>query len=148
MDTKQMKPIEGIPPLMSLALLAFFDFFAFHFLLRCLDKYLLEIQKISRMSKEELQEEGVEEHFKDLVRKYCTFVPSITLDKLSTVPGTIYCYPKHEACHKVERQVISFVKRCFQDVLVSRKSVDREQARLANFASPASKVTRRTLDVK
>jgi predicted GIY-YIG superfamily endonuclease len=146
MDVQQLRPIHGLPPLLSPCMISSFVYHEFLITLRTNDCHLQRIQAITRKSVRDFENEpGLKEEFRSLIKTYCMFVDNINDHRIPT-DSTIYCFARHELCKKAEAKVLEKAKRRFGHRMVMRKSIDWEQTRHRTYSSLASSSTSNALD--
>ena len=146
MDIKQLKPVRGLPPLLSPSMISCFRYHEFKVILRTFDKALQRLQEISRMSASFLRDnEQMKDEIKNLLcDAKCNFVKSINDPSIPS--DAIYTFPRNETCSKVEKQVLARMVEQFGSNVSSSISIDTEETRLQVAAVPASVSTVRALD--
>ena len=106
MDSKQLRPIEGLPPLMYPSMLCSFIYHRMYISLRCLDPYLQRIQAITRMTRNQLEAVGIEEEFKHLGRNHFRFLTSLDDPTAPLHDGVMYCFSRHTPCKRIEKKFL------------------------------------------
>jgi len=108
MDPKQLRPIHGLPVMLSPSMLTSFKFFRLRYSVRAgSDEDLQRIQTISRMPPNQVNPE-VETEFRSLVRSKCTFVASFDDDKITST--MLRVFGTHDAVHAAEKCFLDKVR--------------------------------------
>ena len=148
MDEKQLKPINGFPPLFSPALMCSFVFVPIQTPLRTLDAVLQEIQKITRMTtKELLKNPETKKCFFNLVGNHCKFFETFDDPEIQKLSDAVYCFPHHDTCAYAERKVLSIMQHRFPDA-VTKHAIDYQETRTQIAPTSATESTSKTLDRK
>lgn len=146
MDIKQLRPIKGLPPLLSPSMICSVVFHKFETVLRTHDVDMQRIQSISRIPPHELisNQSKLLPEFTTLLGKTCNFVDSIDDENIPS--NSMYCFTKNAACQKAQQKIISKLQQKHQKVATNRLSEDFEETRLQKNPVPASETTKLLLD--
>jgi predicted GIY-YIG superfamily endonuclease len=146
MDWKQLKPIEGLPAMLSPFMVTCFSFHELNHSVRAgRDSALQRIQQIARLSSNEYTPEVLNE-FRLLIANTCTFVSS--WDSPVIGKSTVRVFGRHEAVRLAEKEMISSIKN--SDVTVVQSEARDEEMSVTAHSNwiTATESTRRRLDRK
>jgi predicted GIY-YIG superfamily endonuclease len=140
MDSMQLRPVDGRPPLLSPQVTACFDFLPLDHSVRAARCPALQrLVQICRMSRSQLTEE-VREEFVALVTKKCTFVPDWDDPRLR--PDMLRMFATHGARREAESMLLAAVRRRYGTQLVQAMSTDREASLEGNWVEASSATSR------
>ena len=146
-DDKQCRPIKGLSPFVSPSVMTHFIFQEFQYILRTFDPKLQQIQKITRVSPNELKKNPeIKMTFKKLLLEICNFVDKVDDDNIPE--DTMCCFPRNEACHEAQKKIVQRMKRQNINKWIERTCIDNESTRLQMNSTKAKLSTSRLLDSK
>ena len=146
MDVKQLKPINGLPPVMMPSMLSTFLFHQFLVPLRTTDSVLQRIQEITRLDARELDKAEIKREFIRLISDNCVFVESLADPAIPA--NATYCFPRHAPCYVAEQQVLERLRSQHQGAWRCKTATDWEETQLAAYPVPASAVTSKALNTE
>ena len=145
MDSQQLRPVEGHPPLLSPQVTTCFDFFPLDHSVRAAQCPALQrLVQICRLGRSKLNEH-VRHEFMELIKRECTFVSNWDDPRLR--PDMLRMFATHGARREAEGRLMAAIRRRFGTELVQAVSVDREASVEGNWV-PASSTTSNLLTHK
>jgi predicted GIY-YIG superfamily endonuclease len=140
MDSMQLRPVEGRPPLLSPQLTVCFDFFPLDHSVRAAQCPALQrLVQICRLSRPELTE-SVRKEFVQLIAQSCTFVPDWDDPRLR--PDMLRMFATHSARREAESRLMTAVRKRFGSQLVMATSLDHEASVEGNWVEASAATSR------
>ena len=139
-DECQLRPVRGMPPLLSPHILTSFEFCGLDYSVRAAhDPYLRRIIQITRMPKR-LRTDTIRQEFKNLIETKCTFVdnwdnPLLKMDLLRM-------FAKNKARQDAERRLLTKMKAQYRGSIRCAQAVDFESSTESNWVEATSATTR------
>ena len=146
MDWKQLKPIHGLPAMLSPSMITSFNFCSLTESVRAGgDRNFQRIQRISRLDASEYTTEVIHE-FKNLLRSHCTFVP--TWESPILEQSIIRVFGLHDAVRHAEVTMLSRIQRSNVDVIESHARDEQMSVTAHSDWGSAADPIRKQLDKK
>ena len=140
LDECQLRPVRGLPPLLSPHILTSFEFCALDYSVRAAhDPHLRRIIEITRMPKR-LRTQQVRQEFKNLIVTKCTFVDSWNDPRLDV--DLLRMLAKNRARKDAEQRLLTKVKARYHDSILCARAIDFESSTESNWVEATSATTR------